>query len=295
MTTTARIRQVWAANLEQEIHRISYLIDDYDHIAMDTEFPGVVVRPIGPTSSDFQYQTLRCNVDLLRIIQLGISLSNADGESPDDCTTWQFNFAFNLNHDIYAQDSIDLLTSSGIDFARHERDGIDVLLFGELLTSSGLVLNDTIKWISFHGGYDFGYLVKILTAIPLPASERDFFQLLNLFFPQIFDLKYIMLSSQRLYGGLNKLAETLGCERVGTMHQAGSDSLLTLDVFFRMREQIFDGSIDQANRGVLFGLGSAVAKSPPYSPEKTRPRPLQQQAGNGTSTDRIVASALPAS
>lgn len=294
MTRTVRIREVWAANLEDEMRKISYLIDDFDHIAMDTEFPGVVARPIGAGSTDFQYQTLRCNVDLLKVIQLGISLSNADGESPDDCTTWQFNFSFNLAQDMYAQDSIELLTSSGIDFAEHERNGIDVLLFGELLTSSGMVLNSKVKWISFHGGYDFGYLIKILTAVALPSSERDFFELLELFFPQLYDLKFLMLSSDTLFGGLNKLAEQLGCERIGTMHQAGSDSLLTLDIFFRMREKIFKGEIDESKNGILFGLGVAAAKSPAYSPEKSRRSPLQQP-GNGTAGDPAPPAELTAS
>jgi CCR4-NOT transcription complex subunit 7/8 len=83
---------------------------------------------------------------------------------------------------MYAQDSIDLLKNSGIDFhkfgelqlcarrgdnrfffVQSEHDGVDVDEFGELLMTSGLVLNEDIKWISFHSGYDFGYLVKLLT------------------------------------------------------------------------------------------------------------------------------------
>lgn len=64
----------------------------------DTEFPGVVARPIGSFSShtDYHYQTLRCNVDLLKIIQLGITFADENGELADDCPTWQFNFKFNL-------------------------------------------------------------------------------------------------------------------------------------------------------------------------------------------------------
>lgn len=61
---------------------------------------------------------------------------------------------------MYAQDSIDLLTRSGIEFKRHEQNGIDVSHFGELLMSSGIVLTDNIKWITFHSGYDFGYLYE---------------------------------------------------------------------------------------------------------------------------------------
>jgi hypothetical protein len=47
-------------------------VEKYPYVAMDTEFPGVVARPISDQySTDYQYQTLRCNVDLLKIIQLG--------------------------------------------------------------------------------------------------------------------------------------------------------------------------------------------------------------------------------
>ena len=43
--------------------------------------------------------------------------------------------------------------------------------FGELMITSGLVLMDNVRWISFHGGYDFGYLLKLLTCTALPARE----------------------------------------------------------------------------------------------------------------------------
>ena len=39
--------------------------------------------------------------------------------------------------------------------------------------------------------YDFGYLLKILTCLPLPATEAEFFELLNLYFPNIFDIKCV--------------------------------------------------------------------------------------------------------
>ena len=62
---------------------------------------------------------------------------------------------------MYAQDSIELLKQSGIDFAQNESRGIDVRQFGELLTVSGVVLNEEVRWITFHSGYDFGYLLKV--------------------------------------------------------------------------------------------------------------------------------------
>jgi DNA replicative helicase MCM subunit Mcm2 (Cdc46/Mcm family) len=46
---------------------------------------------------------------------------------------------------MYAQDSIELLKQSGIDFAQNETRGIDVRHFGELLTVSGVVLNEDVS------------------------------------------------------------------------------------------------------------------------------------------------------
>lgn len=90
---------------------------------------------------------------------------------------------------MYAQDSIDLLQNSGIQFKKHEDEGIEPLEFAELLMSSGIVLMDNIKWLSFHSGYDFGYLIKLLTDNNLPQDETEFFELLKMYFPTIYDVK----------------------------------------------------------------------------------------------------------
>ena len=379
----------------------------------DTEFPGVVAKPIGSfkSSSDFHYQTLRCNVDLLKIIQLGLTFSTDEGELAPGVCTYQFNFKFSLAEDIYAQDSIGARTRPGLPppaapspatpsadddalllvgrrsadslghrlppsrgrepgaachphctrslpptdpptlhalltahrrlrpdgghvccasvrpvaralicaaarplvsqygsdvtyFAEllisylhvhtyphvhtylHVQYGIDVTYFAELLISSGCVLTDEVKWVSFHSGYDFGYLMKILTcsarrardckprrrapivvwaprsaATPAPRTERlaaeedDFFSELKLFFPCFYDIKYLMKACEGLKGGLNKLAEDLEVERIGPEHQAGSDSLLTQATFYKMRSLFFEGIMDdERHMNILYGL-----------------------------------------
>lgn len=101
------------------------------------------------------------------------------------------------------------MTNSGIDFNQHQRRGIDVNDFGEVLITSGLVLMDSVKWISFHSGYDFGYLLKVLTADPLPADEQEFFEMLKLFFPAFYDIKYLMRTCKSLKGGLQDIADDL--------------------------------------------------------------------------------------
>ncbi|CAG8603460.1 2348_t:CDS:2, partial [Ambispora leptoticha] len=116
--------------------------------------------------------------------------------------------------------------------------------FGELLISSGFVLLDDVKWISFHSGYDFGYLLKVLTCSPLPAEESKFFDQLKMYFPCIYDIKYLMKSIKNLKGGLQDIADDLQVSRIGPQHQAGSDSLLTATTFFKMRQRFFDDKID---------------------------------------------------
>jgi len=205
---------------------------------------------------------MRCNVDLLKIIQVGITLCDEDGNFPQDVSTWQFNFHFNVNDDMYAPESVELLQKSGIDLQRHEEMGIEPNDFAELMITSGLVLMDETKWISFHSGYDFGYFVKLLTAESLPTSEEAFFERLHIWFPTVYDIKFMMRACKVLKGGLQDVADDLGVMRIGPSHQAGSDSLLTASTFFKMRELYFNDTIDDAEyNGKLYGLGQTFTVS----------------------------------
>ncbi|PFH33350.1 ccr4-associated factor family protein [Besnoitia besnoiti] len=285
-----QIIEVWGHNLEEEFARIRDVVERYQYIAMDTEFPGIVARPTGNVT-DYNYQTVKYNVDLLKVIQLGITFADAAGNLAEGTSTWQFNFRFDLNEDMYAQDSIDFLKQSGIDFDKQQKKGIDVQDFGELIMSSGLVMNEDVKWISFHGCYDFGYLLKLLTCAPLPQSEAQFFELLHDFFPALYDIKYLLRSIHNfnLSGGssLQKVAEHLQVTRIGPQHQAGSDSLVTCRTFFKLVELYFASRIEDCGcSGVIYGLGMSLPKhslrggsnphlpaSSTYSGAASRPEP----------------------
>lgn len=86
---------------------ISFIVSEHcgTHLVQDTEFPGVVARPIGTfkTSSDYHYQTMRCNVDLLKIIQVGLTLADEHGNFPQEVSTWQFNFHFSIKYVYFAR------------------------------------------------------------------------------------------------------------------------------------------------------------------------------------------------
>ncbi|KAI0986012.1 hypothetical protein GJ496_001389 [Pomphorhynchus laevis] len=139
---------------------------------MDTEFLNVVARPIGnfASVSEFHYQSLKVNVDFLQIIQLGLSFFDEHSNPPTITRTYQFNFNFNMTTDMYTSGSIDLLKAVGIDFKRHGVDCIDPIRFAELITTFGWVMMDSVVFLSFHSGYDFGYLMKLLTNAPLPTD-----------------------------------------------------------------------------------------------------------------------------
>lgn len=259
---TLEIRNVWAENVDQEMAEIRQIIEKYPYVAMDTEFPGVVAKPVTESySPDYHYKSLKVNVDLLKIIQLGLSFADENGNFAPGCPCWQFNFHFDLEEDMFAQDSIDLLAKSGISFEDHARRGIDPLLFGELLMVSGLVLDDRVKWVSFHSGYDYGYLLKVLTTCDLPQDEKGFFELLNIYFPTIYDIKFMTsILDGHFMGGLQRLADDLGCQRLGAEHQAGSDSLLTMSTYFALANSKFktvSGKIDDSKyTNELFGYGT---------------------------------------
>ena len=192
-------------------------------MAQDTEFPGVCYPGADESTNIFEYNILKNNVDKLKIIQLGITLCTPDGEVVEDCPTWQFNFQFDpklsfdegfiCRSDESNKGSLDLLVNSGFDFAEHCACGIDPVHFSELLTMSGLVLNDKIRWISFHGDYDFAYLIKLLTGQKLPEKKEEVDRILRIFFPHVFDVKYMLKDFNFVNYGLNKLADQLNVRK----------------------------------------------------------------------------------
>lgn len=111
--------------------------------------------------------------------------------------------------------------------------------------------------LTVNSGYDFGYLLKLVSCAPLPATEDEFFELLKIWFPCIYDIKFLMRSCKSLKGGLQDVADELQVQRIGPQHQAGSDSLLTLNAFFKMRQKYFEDEIDDKYLGNLYGLGSS--------------------------------------
>ena len=109
--------------------------------------------------------------------------------------------------DLCNAESIQLLENAGVNFKAHASKGIESRRFGELITMSGLVLSPSITWISFHGIYDFAYLLRILIGCDLPSSMTDFVSLMRIFFPHVYDVKAMIMDCKDLNGSLNRVAQ----------------------------------------------------------------------------------------
>ena len=117
------IVDVWKDNLDEELPKLCALVEKgYNVIAMDTEFPGIIytVTSQQMASGSTWYDIVRDNVNNLNFIQVGLSLSDAEGNMPTPINTWQFNLEFNLKKDKFSLDSITILKEAGIDFDKLE-------------------------------------------------------------------------------------------------------------------------------------------------------------------------------
>lgn len=270
------IRKVWAYNLFEELSLINRIALRYPFVAMDTEFPGSVFHPtvekhhLSHLPPDYNYRVMKANVDALDLIQLGLTLSDADGNLPDFGTShayiWEFNFSdFDVESDLQNPDSIALLERQGIDFHKNRALGINSRKFAWLFLNSRLAFDfnrgSPLTWITFHSAYDFGFLLKILTGGKLlPENLGTFMIWVNMYFGgAVYDMKHMIRYCSGLYGGLERVAKTLDVGRMaGRSHQAGSDSLLTMQTFTKLKELYFDregGEEEIGNfRSVLHGL-----------------------------------------
>ncbi len=263
LENTSYIKEVYSYNYKQELKKIYSIIDgdEFTYIGMDTEFPGNVCN-IYNIDNEFYYKNMKLNVESTKIIQLGITLTNKNGEYPKDFPyhTWQFNFKFDLENDKFSEESINLLKKSGIDFENLKKNGIEQKMFVKELMNSALVLNPKVKWISYHGSYDFAYILKFVmnNDDKLPKTEKEFLDTLKLFVPEYYDVKMLIKDIDIYFnGGLNRLIYNLDIERKGINHQAGSDSIATIEAFHKLIKNESINKIKMKKyKNVLYGIGA---------------------------------------
>jgi CCR4-NOT transcription complex subunit 7/8 len=323
------IKDVYSENMVDELRKISDLIEEFNYVSMDTEFPGIVypnthristnvfcnfsnssvfngINTVQPYSGklpsktntskkqnegwtntnqisgstpgwyDLNYKNIKMNVDDLKMIQFGITLSDKYGNHPEDASTWQFNFKFDLDNDIYLHESIQLLEFSGIDFNKFYHEGIEQEYFAENIIASGVVLNENVKWITFHGAYDFAYLLKTISNQPLPEDEQAFLEYLFIYFPNFYDLRYMIKNIAWLKGGLSKIASDLDIKWNGAIHQAGCDSILTSKVFTKLCLNYGEFLNLEKDLNMLFGFNTFTQEESEHNQNENNKTELPQ-------------------
>ncbi|XP_074587616.1 putative CCR4-associated factor 1 homolog 8 [Curcuma longa] len=255
--------EVWKQNLMEQIELIALLRRFFPIVAFDTEFSGFLRFTARHASEEERYSDLKYNVDNLRIIQLGISLFDASGRQPMPRVAWQINFSdFDPGVDSCSSESMRLLKNSGINLQRNRREGVSSVRCAALLREK-LFDHHSGSFVTFHGSYDVGYLMKMLTGgKPLPETLSEFVTAAStIFCGRLYDLKYMARFCHGLHGGelgLMKLASLLNVEADGVAHQAGFDSLVIGLSFHKMRQRwVVEEDRDSM---ILYGLQSTCQK-----------------------------------
>ncbi|XP_074580810.1 putative CCR4-associated factor 1 homolog 11 [Curcuma longa] len=267
--------EVWEHNLLEQMETIAVLCRSFPIVAIDTEFSGFLRITPRRAPEEERYGDLKYNVDNLRVIQLGITLFDASGNRPLPQPTWQINFSdFDPEVDPCSPEAIRLLENSGIDMQRHRREGVSSIRCGALLREK-LFGGCSCSFVTFHGAYDVGYLMKMLTGgRPLPETLPEFITTARDFFGgRLYDVKFMARFCHGLLGGqlgLMKLADLLKVEADGVAHQAGFDSLVTGLTFYEMHKRW--AVQDQRDSMILYGFESTCHKikhaSSPFSPRR---------------------------
>ncbi|KAK1287150.1 hypothetical protein QJS10_CPB19g00832 [Acorus calamus] len=259
----AAVEEVWNSNFHHAFHMIQSFREWFPYVSMDMEFPGFLRDTDRGASESVRYSDLKYNVDNLKPIQVGLTLSDTSGHIP---CAWQFNLSgFDVRLDPSSAKSIELLRRSGLNFDRILHEGVMVQDFARSFMLTFVVggRNRLHSWITFHGLYDLGYMIKILTNAPLPDTLHGFISLVQMFFGRVYDLKSIAKSYNGFMGGeigLLRMASILNVDATNIRpHQAGHDSLLISKVFSAMKRDL--RLVEEEFNGQLYALSSTVRPS----------------------------------
>lgn len=219
---------VWENNFDKEfsalLRAVSRAGGSEALLGMDMEFPGFICEDPQFSSEEVHYEALRKNIDQMWPIQLGVAVVGPDGAHYG---IWTFNLQFDSDTDSHTEESLAFLRRAGIDFPRHQSNGINRSIFGKRLVHSSLVGQQAPRWLTFSGSYDWGYLLKLVTfGRALPGVACTFHRALSIFCPKRQDLRDFLPE-----GSLEALGRQHGVARWGRAHTAGSDALLTAELF----------------------------------------------------------------
>ncbi|KAI6175887.1 Poly(A)-specific ribonuclease [Aphelenchoides bicaudatus] len=261
------VHDVWASNFDTEFANLRKAAQKATHVIPFIEFPGLCMTPLGTffSKEQYTYQQLLVNVNALKPIQFGFTFvyESSNTAESNQLAVYQFNLHFDLNEDMFTNDAIQAYEEAGLNFQRHSTEGIKLLDFGELLTTSGLIASK-ITWASFHSAFDFGFLTRSLYGGVLPSDVRLFCNIFNKYFSKVYDIKHMMNHPNLAHRGLKpemslqEVADVLKIQRSGPRHVASWDSLLAAHVFLQLKSELNlspDDEISKQLVGIIYGIG----------------------------------------
>ena len=158
--------------------------------------------------------------------------------------------------------AVNILEGHGVNLAQHKNHGIYAHKLFLQLGLSGLVKNNNIHFIAFHGSNDFGHIVKGLDLgggpgiKKLPKRREDFLAALSTNFRNIADLKGMVADDV----SLRDLCASLGVQQEERRYHAGPDSQLIMQCFAVMLRDRFHYNLQQLHNGV-HGVGPYDAQT----------------------------------
>lgn len=247
---------VYNDNLAKSFKKIRKLSKKFNYISVNFTNPGTLAscgkRP--------EWDRIHTNVSLTNPIQLSLALYD---ENCNFGGVWQFNFQYSLGSEMYREDTLVSLKRAKIGFDRLEETGILRQNFAETFICSGILLNNQIHWIAYHSGYTFGMMLQLLRSSLIPFDEAEFFKLINLYFPNLYDIRYITSTKFN-----NTLAAQLFFEKVKIESLEISQSYKNCQkyalTFFRIKSILIgQNSFDTSSfNGFIYGLGAATIEVP---------------------------------
>ncbi|XP_077546410.1 CCR4-NOT transcription complex subunit 7-like [Haemaphysalis longicornis] len=167
------VRDTWAANIDEGFCNSIRVAQKHNFGAMGTEFLVPVDHPTGVLHFPHHchYQLLRCNLDRVEIIQLGLAFLDEAGNPPRNYSTCSSTSCSatrrprSLGHQ--------LLTNSGNQFKEHERESMNPYENAQILVTTRVALSDSYTQLSFSGGPDIAFVLKLLAARTCPRRSQS--------------------------------------------------------------------------------------------------------------------------
>ena len=150
--------------------------------------------------------------------------------------------------------------------------------FNHEINQNRKLLKQLLHWLSYQSGHNYAFMLQLLRANMIPYEENDFFKLVNIYFPNLYDIRYIAANKFK-----NPLAAQLYFEKttLESPEKNTADRMCQLisSSFFHLKAILlkFESYDPITFNGFIYGIGSAavVAQPTPVHPLK-QPKLVKQ-------------------